>query len=122
MTSSSSSGKVVAERPEHDPQVRETALVRPVVHAVESRRRNELQVLRDRLVRGQHELLDEPVRLVAHGPDDLDDVSRFAEDHVRVRQVEVEGAAAGLFLLGEDAERLMGDSEHTGTSEETGIS
>src|SRR5450830_1473694 len=106
-------GKVVAKRPEHDPQVHETAFVRPVVHAVESRRRNELQMLRDGFVRGQHELLDEPVRLVAHGPDDLDDVSLFAEDHVRVRQVEVEGTATRS-LCSEKTRGPMRDAEHSG--------
>ena len=52
----------------------------------------EEQALRNRLVRGQHELLDQPVRDVARFRHDPDDEPGVVENDVGVREVEVDGA------------------------------
>ena len=53
----------------------------------------EQQPLRDGLVGGQHELLDQAVGDVARLRDDADHESGVVENDVRVRQVEVDGAS-----------------------------
>jgi hypothetical protein len=88
-------GDAVTERLQDGAHVGQLPFVRPVVDAVEGGGRDELDVLRHRLVRGEHELLDQPVRLVPDRLDDGDDVARLAQQDVGVGKVEVERAARG---------------------------
>ncbi len=104
-------GQVVAERAEDDPKRREARFVGAVVDTVEGGSRHEDEVPRDGLVRREHELLDEPVRLVADGLHDRDDVALLAEDHVRVRQVEVQRPAPHAARL-QRVRRALRDAQH----------
>ena len=56
--------------------------------------------VRHRLVRGDHELLDEPVGVVAFRPDDVLRLPGRVDAHVRLRKIEVEAAAALAALAG----------------------
>ena len=75
---------------------RELLVVRDAVHAVDGRELARAEPARHRLVRGEHELLDDPVRAVARALLDRHDlaVRPGPEDDLRLRQVEVDRAAA----------------------------
>ena len=70
-----------------------------------------VEMLRDRLVRHEHELLDDPVRDVALRRDDLLDHALVVEHDLRLLQIEVDRSAAAPPLV-EDLEQLAHRLEH----------
>ena len=72
----------------------ELLLVRGRVDAAEERHPEGVEVLRDRLVRGQHELLDDPVGNVSRSARDACHLAEFIELDKRLRHIEIDGPAA----------------------------
>jgi hypothetical protein len=104
-------GEAVAERRDEHLEVFDLLEIRCLVHAVQRRHVIADQVRRDRLVRQEHELLDDPVRDVALHRDDVLDLAVLREDDFRFRQIEVDRSAATPALM-EDREELVHQLEH----------
>ena len=85
--------ELVAEVLENLAQVDEAVGVRGIVDAVDRGLLREQELLRDRLVRRQHELLDQAVSQVARLRHDADDEALVVEHDVGVGKVEVDRAA-----------------------------
>ena len=97
--------EAVAERRDELLELLDLERVGLLVDAVERRHVVVVEVLRDRLVGDQHELLDQPMRDVALGRDDRLDHPLVVEDDLGFLQVEVDRAAAAAPLV-EDLEQL----------------
>ena len=65
----------------------------------------------DGLVREQHEFLDEAMRHIALGGDDVGDEAFLVQDHLRFREVEVNRAAPMASRV-QDLEQLAHQLEH----------
>ena len=83
-----------AEAFEESRQVGDARGVGRLVHAMDGRDAAARQLARDGLVRGQHALLDEPVRDVALGAHDLLGAAAQVEEDLGLGQVEIDGAAS----------------------------
>ena len=80
--------------------------VGPLVNAENQRHARGLQMRRHGFVRGQHELLDQPVRDVARRPRDAGHLAEFVEFEQRLGQIEIDRAAP-LALAVQDQRQLL---------------
>ena len=86
--------KAVPERLDERLEIRHFLQVRRFVHAMQCGNGILDKMPRNRLVREEHELLDQAMRDVALGGNDCFDFAVLRQDHLRLRQIEVDRAAA----------------------------
>ena len=86
--------EAVAERPHEFLELLDFQRVRRLVNAIQRRDAVPVEVLRDRLVRDEHELLDQPVGDVPLRRDDFLDHALVVENDLRLLQIEIDRSAA----------------------------
>ncbi len=104
-------GEAVAQGRDEFLELLDLERIGRLVDTVERRHVVVVEVLRDRLVRDEHELLDDPVRHTALGGDDLFHHALVVEDDLGLLQIEVDRAAAAAAQV-EDLEQLAHGLEH----------